>query len=358
MKYSFAVAAGLAAFASAVPVSTVEQAQPPNGFGADFSFPLANGFPNPSANAIKSIEKQAGGTLPNGAAPPAPGADLLADFQVIAANEIFEVAYFTELLHNVSNNVAGYKVAESSYDYVVKSLSAIKAQEELHALSANSVLTSFGKDAIEPCKYTFPVTNYADAIALAATFTDLVLGALQGVEADAAAATNGPIAQIIGSIIGQEGEQVGYYRYAQGKVPSSAPFLTNTNGIFAYNALMQLFIVPGSCPQTLDIPTLGALSVTNMPKASNGTAKFEAAGSVTSDYYLTYISGQDVPVTVPISDIKTTSDATTFSAPFPFGEGFSKGLTLAAVTKSAGPFANSTEVAMNSAFGPGLIEVD
>lgn len=47
-----------------------------------------------------------------------------------------------------------------------------------------------------------------------------------------------------------------------------------------------------------------------------------------------------------------------FSAPFPYQQSQMDGLTLAAVTKSSGPFANASDVAGNALFGPGIIEVD
>lgn len=72
---------------------------PPNGFGSNFKFPLNNGFPNPSPKAIQKLQVQAGGTLPNTPQKDFGKAGAL-DFQVVATNEIFEVAFFTELLHN------------------------------------------------------------------------------------------------------------------------------------------------------------------------------------------------------------------------------------------------------------------
>jgi hypothetical protein len=43
--------------------------------------------------------------------------------RLIAANEVFEVAYFSELLRNISNYVSGSVVEDT--DYVVKTLTAI-----------------------------------------------------------------------------------------------------------------------------------------------------------------------------------------------------------------------------------------
>lgn len=90
---------------------------------APFSFPLPNGFPNLNATAMAEVFKLAGGTLPNGALPSSLKANGVQALQLIAANEQFEVAYFSELLANVTNDVPGYSVAEK--DYVVKTLTAV-----------------------------------------------------------------------------------------------------------------------------------------------------------------------------------------------------------------------------------------
>ena len=74
-----------------------------------FKFPLSNGFPNPSPQAIELIQKNAGGTLPNGALPTKLSATDILDFKVVAGQEIFEVAFFTSLLNNITNGVPGYE---------------------------------------------------------------------------------------------------------------------------------------------------------------------------------------------------------------------------------------------------------
>jgi hypothetical protein len=98
------------------------------GVAAAAPFSLSNGFPNPSASALKQIELEAGGTLPNTALPTSLPADAIQTLQVIATNELFEVAYFSSLLHNVSTGVSGYTDFGSySKEYVVESLTAIRA---------------------------------------------------------------------------------------------------------------------------------------------------------------------------------------------------------------------------------------
>jgi hypothetical protein len=90
---------------------------------APFSYPLANGFPNLNATALEEVYKLAGGTLPNGALPTSLTPGAVQALQLIAANELFETAYFTELLSNITNGVAGYET--SNKDYVIDTLTAV-----------------------------------------------------------------------------------------------------------------------------------------------------------------------------------------------------------------------------------------
>lgn len=167
---------------------------------------------------------------------------------------------------------------------------------------------------------------------------------------------------IVGSIIGQEGEQNGYYRSLQRKVASAAPLLTGGAPQFAYSAISQ-FIVPGSCPniQAIGLNAIPALSVQCKPKANDSMVTFSADGVVgAGNATLVYISGQNLPVSVPISNATTAGGKTTFSALFPFSSGaFNRGLTIGAVVGGAGQkFNNTAEVAAATLFGPALIEVD
>ena len=83
---------------------------------------------------------------------------------------------------------------------------------ELHAAGANAILKSARQDPIAPCEYIFPKQNFKQAIALAQTFTDVVLGTLPGAQAAFAedAGDESGVVPLLGSIIGQEGEQNGF----------------------------------------------------------------------------------------------------------------------------------------------------
>lgn len=90
---------------------------------APFSYPLPNGFPNLNSTALAEVFALAGGTAPNGGAPSSLKAAAVQAFQLIAANELAEVAYFTELIANVTNNVPGYEVGDK--DYILRTLTAV-----------------------------------------------------------------------------------------------------------------------------------------------------------------------------------------------------------------------------------------
>jgi hypothetical protein len=70
-----------------------------------FKFPLPNGFPNiTSAQALQAVEHQAGGPIPSsstGSGGKLPLQEVQA-LQALAFNEIMEVAFFTQLLQNIS----------------------------------------------------------------------------------------------------------------------------------------------------------------------------------------------------------------------------------------------------------------
>ena len=77
----------------------------------------------------------------------------------------------------------------------------------------------------------------------------------------------------------------------------------------------------------------------------------------TDNLSLVYINQQNTPIVVPLQNVKTRGDQVTFSANFPYQQNLMDGLTIAAVTNSAGQFASVGAVANATLFGPGVIEV-
>ena len=321
---------------------------------APFNFPLPNGFPNPSTDSLKQIQLQAQGTLSNATPPANVSADGLTNLKLIALNEIFEVAFFTELVQNITNRVQGYHLEDYDREYVLKSLKAVIAQEELHALNANGALKHFGANPIQPCQYQFPVSDFKSAINLARTATDVVLGTLQDVIQIFAKNGDAGLARGVASVIGQEGEQNGFYRLVLGQIPSELPFLTTSDRNFAFTAI-QSFTVPGSCPNINEIPlkTFSGLTVAEQPNGkTDQKLTFTFAANSSSDLWVTYINQQNLPVTLPVEKCSATGEV---KALFPFVEHQLNGLTIATLTSSAGPFLNASQVAENTVFGPAFL---
>jgi hypothetical protein len=352
--YAVTLAAG---FTSAAPASK-RDFSPDNVY-----FPLANHFPNPSQDEIAKIELDAHGILPNGPPPPTLSPEGITNLQLIALNELFEVAYFTELVYNVTNKLPGYDLGYG-HEYVLDALSSIVAQEELHLLNANGALKHFKVAPIEPCKYSFPVTDFQSAVALAQTFTDLVLGTLQ--EVNQIFAENGDfgLVRAVSSVIGNEAEQNGLYRLIQSKRPSSQAFLTTATRRFAFTAI-QSFTIPNSCTNigTISLKAFKGLTVesTNL-KPVTQNIKFSFTNQpglyATDTLKLVYINGQNTPVVKLLQKVQIVGDKLSFEAAFPYDEFVMSGLTIAAVTVGKDSFANADEVAAATIYGPGLIELD
>lgn len=91
-------------------------------------FPLPDGFPQPNLAQLAIIQKEAQGTLPNKPLPKSVKSAGVTTLQLLALNEIFEVAYFTDLLANITNNVSGYdaaSIAPLDRQYVIDSITAV-----------------------------------------------------------------------------------------------------------------------------------------------------------------------------------------------------------------------------------------
>ncbi|KAF3384410.1 hypothetical protein F1880_002382 [Penicillium rolfsii] len=325
--------------------------------------PLPDGMPSPSPQQVKLIQQAAHGTLPNGPPPPSISSEGFVNLKLIAFNELFEVAFFNELINNITNKIEGYDMEEEEdHVQVLDALKAILAQEELHALRANDALDHFKVNKIQPCKYSFPVSDFKSAIALAATFTDVVLGTLQDVVERFAMGHDVGLAREIASVIGQEGEQQGWFRASQGKIPSELPFLTTSDLNFAFTAV-QGFVIPGSCPNINEIPlrTFEGLNIMTAPgpQDQNITVQFnDPDHEADHSLWLTYINQQNLPIVEPLRIVSRNGKEIQAEALFPFEENEMNGLTIAAVTKSGGPFMDASSVAKSTLAGPGLIIVN
>ncbi|EQL03596.1 sexual development protein [Ophiocordyceps sinensis CO18] len=333
-----------------------------------------DGFPTPDAQQLRNIS--AGGALSN-APPPAKLADsTIQSFQAIAFNEEFEVAYFSSLLANVSNGVSGYEAWNGHRKQELeKMLNVVVAQEELHALNAIDVLKHFNKLTPEPCEYHFPTTNIHDALALAEAFTALVVGTLQDVSEGAASAGDAGVVRAVASVISQEGEQNGFYRLLLKHLPSEKPFLTTSVGPFLFSFVNNNFVVPNSCPfdvKALGIPIFTQLIVEDPSKGmdvkpEDQTLTFTAdlgndaekhRGGKGEGLFITYFSGQLLPISVPVQNAKWGNNSKmTFEALFPFEENIMQGLSIAALTTSNN-FTDPDAVPAATLAAPALIQVN
>ncbi|KAL9090891.1 MAG: hypothetical protein Q9165_005099 [Trypethelium subeluteriae] len=385
MHSSIASAAlvGLSCFSSLV------ASAPPVPRPDSYKFPFASNFPAPNQAAINDIEEQAQGTLPVAPANPPPATPVsdegLKNLRLIAFNEIFEVAYFTELLYNVTNNNTNYQEKDfngQSKEYIIDQLTATIAQEKLHAINANNGLLGNNQKIITGCEYNFPVDSFQDAIALAATFTDVVLGTLQDVNQIFAEHNDSALVRGVSSVIAQEGEQDGWYRFLQtvngkpaNKIPNALPFLTTSARNFAYTAILG-FVVPNSCDhknitllnsefqafiplkvETSPIPATNQTLEFSIPLTTPGAEQYRQA-NVINNLKMIYINQQNAPVKIDINnDAQVVGDKVTFSAYFPF-EGYDmNGLTIAAVAPD-GVYNTADDVAKRALIAPGLIEIN
>ncbi|KAF7155494.1 hypothetical protein CNMCM6106_004640 [Aspergillus hiratsukae] len=331
---------------------------------------LPDNLPFPSPSQIRDIERRAHGTLPNTPPPNNISRQGIVNLQWIAFNENFEVAYFNSLLHNVTNNVTGYEIPDEEddedaedRDLVIRSLTAILAQEELHELSANMALQHFNESPILPCRYHYPVSDFHSAIVLAANFTDMVLGTLQDVVERFAVGGDFPLTRLISSVIGNEGEQEGWFRVLQDKIPSELPFLTTSDLNFAFSLVLNAFVVEGSCPNVHEIPLQRFPPLAILTPPANRTQIIQVSFRPHSRMeeqrlWMTYINQQNLPIVEPMNIISTENRTVVAEVLFPFEQFLMNGLTIAAVTNSSGPFRNANEVARHTVAGPGVIIVN
>lgn len=100
----------------------------PTGRTAGIVSQLPDGMPNPSPAELEQIEQSARGTLPNGPPPASISNEGITNLKLIAFNELFEVAFFSQLLMNVTDNVDGFRISDAGdREFVVESLQAILA---------------------------------------------------------------------------------------------------------------------------------------------------------------------------------------------------------------------------------------
>lgn len=117
MRFRFAALLGVAHLCLAAPITNLTSPKI-----------LPDGLPTPSPSELESIEERAHGTLPNGAPPSGISEGGLTNLKLVAFNELFEVAFFEELITNITEKVVGYRFSnEDDYDFVLNGLKVILA---------------------------------------------------------------------------------------------------------------------------------------------------------------------------------------------------------------------------------------
>jgi hypothetical protein len=216
---------------------------------------VPNSFPDLSDAQLKQVEQLAHGTEPSTAPPPSLSEQGGINFQLVEFNENFEVAFFTSFINNITNDVPGFELQDKDEkNFIVTALTAHLNQEIEHAFNARGSLKHFGRTTIDPCKYKFPTTTGEDATKLATKFTDVTLGTLQDVSVIFAENGDTGAPGAVASVIGQEGEQNGFYRLLQNNklIPAPVPFLTRSTRDFAFSALQGF--VDGHCDGSKSSP--------------------------------------------------------------------------------------------------------
>lgn len=149
---------------------------------------------------------------------------------------------------------------------------------------------------------------------------------------------------------------------------SELPFLTTSTRDFAFNALNQTFIVPGSCPSldTIQAKTFLPLNLLTAPAARTQMVRFSFdvnstatdPTAATKDLKLVYINQQNKPIVQNFTVVETEGPAVTIEAFFPYDENLMNGLTIAVLAQGGGCFSNVQAVSDRTKYGPALIIVN
>lgn len=150
-------------------------------------------------------------------------------------------------------------------------VSKVAAQEEVHVATIIDLLEHYNAEPIPPCNYSFPVNSTQGFFELADKITSVGIGSTISL-AKRLAVTDPFLIQSVSSILTVESRHDAFFRHIEGKSPNPAPFDTGISDIWAYN-LALLFIVPGSCPVEIALPTLPTLNVSEStyPRLANST---------------------------------------------------------------------------------------
>jgi hypothetical protein len=260
-----------------------------------------------------NINLQAGGGLPNAPGTPKLSQNAISNFQVANFLENLESAFFQEGLANYTYWGSGGQVNGVSNQNVI---SHIAAQEEVHVAAIVGLLNGNGAQDVLSCKYSFPVADEKQFMALGNIITNVGIGALIGLQS-ALSLTDPGLEATIGSILPVESRHDAYFRVFNNEIPNPTTFETPISGIWAYNLALDL-VIPGSCPNLpqsiTSLPVFPDLSIVGyggpsvaMPD-SPGKLIFKVSQSdlVTKDWsgkplYMAWVSQNNLPAYTPVT---------------------------------------------------------
>ncbi|KAL4865497.1 hypothetical protein BDV12DRAFT_188174 [Aspergillus spectabilis] len=347
----------LLALIPAVPLALAAPVEPPQ------TPLLPDGLPNPSPEQLQKIEQAAHGTIPSLPLPANVSSVGATNLQLLAFHEYVEVAFFHELIGNITRNVPGYQfLKDADREFALRSLRTILAQEQVHALTAVDALRHFDLSTVEPCRYNFPVVTIDDAVALATTLTSHSLATLQDITERFAASGDVGLTRLVASMIGNKGAQQGWFRVYQDKYPSELPTLTTSHVDFAFT-FAQSFTVEGSCPslKSINLQTFLPLEIVTHPEARTHKIKVSWTHGPNEReenlLWLAYVNQLNTPIVSPLQVVSCDGNKSTAVAVVPYDEFLLNGLTVAAVVNRRGPFTNAAAVAKSTVYGPGLFIV-
>jgi len=132
--------------------------------------------------------------------------------------------------------------------------------EATHVDVLTTTLRSLRQPAPSACQYTFPYTDAAGFIALAAVIEGVGVSAYSG---DSTSIRNPNVLQVAAGILSVEARHDAILRAASGVAPYAAPFDTPLDFNQVWSLASQ-FIVPGSCPDDysgLSLSTFPTLAI-------------------------------------------------------------------------------------------------
>ncbi|KAI9805237.1 MAG: hypothetical protein M1833_005690 [Piccolia ochrophora] len=214
---------------------------------------LVSGAP---ASLPEEVIKLAGGGVPNAPLPPSLSPSVVQGFQLANFLENLEENFYTAGFKNLTRDDFGTKEVPSMTPEII---ARIAAQETVHVAIFETGLRAFNHPTIPPCKYAFPVTNAKEFLALSNIIGSVGISAVNALS-QIAAESDPLLITLLSGVITVESRHDAFFRLTDGEVPNPSPVDTPLTPQWAYNLALP-FVIPGSCPKFLPIPTLPALSV-------------------------------------------------------------------------------------------------